>query len=144
MSEVVLMKGLRPPKLPIIQIPKVTSRPAFANKPSFLTSLQPELRNQVYEILFKRENPILIYDRDAVLRAREEAAQFTVDMRADGFSYGFSYGDEDLENELTTDGCTAMAFAGDISSNQMAFFLACRQRYTETIGVCLLLTSSAH
>jgi hypothetical protein len=130
MSKVVPMKGSQPFKPPILQITKAMSCPAFANKPSFLTSLHPELRNQVYEVLFMRKKPVLICDRDAVLKAREVAAQVAA------FGNRVTESDnEDLKNELKAD---------DISSDQTNFFLACRQIYTKAIGVCHLLSSSAH
>jgi hypothetical protein len=43
----------------IISIEKSVSTPATTDAPSFLTTLLPELRNEVYQWLFHREEPIV-------------------------------------------------------------------------------------
>jgi hypothetical protein len=45
-----------------IQIPKVISSLADPSAPSFLRALLPEIRNRVYEALFKRDRPVLLHD----------------------------------------------------------------------------------
>ncbi|KAF2638251.1 TrkH-domain-containing protein [Massarina eburnea CBS 473.64] len=42
------------------EIPSVTSQPEDLGRPSFLTTLPAETRNQVYELLFQRELPIIL------------------------------------------------------------------------------------
>ncbi|KAH8723202.1 hypothetical protein GQ44DRAFT_728881 [Phaeosphaeriaceae sp. PMI808] len=46
-------------------IPKTRSLPADQNKQSFLTGLLPEIRVLVYEVLFKRDDPVLVYNAEA-------------------------------------------------------------------------------
>lgn len=48
-----------------IQIPKTMSSPADPNAPSFLTNLPPDIRNAVYEVIFKRDRPLLIHNPEA-------------------------------------------------------------------------------
>jgi len=48
-----------------IQIPKTMSTPADPSAPSPLTSLPPEMRNAVYEVLFKRDELVLIHNAEA-------------------------------------------------------------------------------
>lgn len=50
-------------KPPIIEITQSTSQPADQDAPSFLTTLPAEIRNAVYNILFKHDGPIEIMDR---------------------------------------------------------------------------------
>lgn len=45
--------------------PNRTSRPTDPSAVSFLTKLPPEIRNCVYELLFKREDPVLLHNADA-------------------------------------------------------------------------------
>lgn len=45
-----------------IAIPRTVSIPADANAPSLLTTLPPELRNRIYEILFKSDDPVMVHD----------------------------------------------------------------------------------
>ncbi|KAF2737131.1 hypothetical protein EJ04DRAFT_521355 [Polyplosphaeria fusca] len=51
------LSGITSKKPNAIQIPRVVSSPANAAKPSYLT-LPAEIRNTIYELLFKREGPI--------------------------------------------------------------------------------------
>ncbi|KAI4640450.1 hypothetical protein J4E93_008656 [Alternaria ventricosa] len=44
--------------------PNRTSRPADPSAVSFLTTLPAEIRNCVYELLFKREDPVLLHNAD--------------------------------------------------------------------------------
>jgi hypothetical protein len=55
---------------PYIRIPKTDSKPAEPNSPSFLTTLPPELRNRIYEVLFRRNEPVLVHNA-SVYHARE-------------------------------------------------------------------------
>jgi hypothetical protein len=55
---------------PYIRIPKTDSNPAEPNSPSFLATLPPELRNRVYEVLFRRNEPVLVHNT-SVYHARE-------------------------------------------------------------------------
>jgi hypothetical protein len=52
-------RTMRPPSHK--PIPKTVSRPINPDEPSFLTSLPPEGRNRIYDVLFKREEPVLLY-----------------------------------------------------------------------------------
>jgi hypothetical protein len=46
-------------------VPKTMSSPNDPGAPSFLTSLPPEMRNMIYEILFKRDEPVLVHNAEA-------------------------------------------------------------------------------
>jgi hypothetical protein len=48
-----------------IQIPKTVSSPADPSAPSFLSTLPPEIRNPIYEVLFKRDGEVLLHDAKA-------------------------------------------------------------------------------
>jgi hypothetical protein len=50
---------------PATSIPKTISAPADPNAPSFLTTLQPEIRMRVYEVLFKRDERVLVHNAAA-------------------------------------------------------------------------------
>lgn len=52
-----------------VKIEKVVSAPADPSAPSILTMLAPEIRNSIYEHLFKRDEPVLLHDPDAYRRS---------------------------------------------------------------------------
>jgi hypothetical protein len=48
-----------------IQIPKTVSSPANPSAPSFLGALPPEIRNRIYEAMFKSDGTVLLHDAKA-------------------------------------------------------------------------------
>jgi hypothetical protein len=50
-----------------VVIPKTTSQPARSDLPSSLTTLPPEVRNSIYEVLFRRKTPVLVPNTDVHL-----------------------------------------------------------------------------
>jgi hypothetical protein len=52
--------SIRTTSLPKIQIPNVFSSPTDPAKLSFLTTFPPEIRNVIYEFLYKRNDPVLL------------------------------------------------------------------------------------
>ena len=100
----------------VIEIPKTTSGPADPRAPSILTTLPPEIRNRIYEYLFKRDGPIVLDD-----------GQAHVELWARGHGIHYTHGgveqqvrDEDLCDVF--EGCTDL-------------LLSCRQVYYEAVGV---------
>ncbi|KAI4920975.1 hypothetical protein J4E85_009090 [Alternaria conjuncta] len=100
----------------VIEIPKTTSGPADPRAPSILTTLPPEIRNRIYEYLFKRDGPIVL-----------DEGQAHVELWARGHGIHYTHGgveqqvrDEDLCDVFT--GCTDL-------------LLSCRQVYHEAVGV---------
>jgi len=100
----------------VIEIPKTTSGPADPRAPSILTTLPPEIRNRIYEYLFKRDGPIVLDD-----------GQAHVELWARGHGIHYTHGgveqqvrDEDLCDVF--EGCTDL-------------LLSCRQVYHEAVGV---------
>lgn len=55
-----------------IEIPKVNSSSIELTAPSFLTTLPPEIRNNVYELLFKGDSPVLLLDVKNYLQIQRE------------------------------------------------------------------------
>jgi hypothetical protein len=78
-------------------IPKTTSGPANPNQPSFLMTLPPEIRNRIYELLFKRDEPVLLHDGEAYRGSLREK------LREDAL--------ENFEHLQTPDSITASANA---------------------------------
>jgi hypothetical protein len=112
---------------PFIQIPKTISSPQDPHAPSFLTSLLPEIRNAVYEVLFLREEPVLVHnapeyypiepDRDWYRRPEEFEAEM------------------DEFNQAHEE-----AIGGDIEFSYdfhlaLPLFRSCRQIYHESVGI---------
>ncbi|CAE7218605.1 hypothetical protein PTTW11_11061 [Pyrenophora teres f. teres] len=51
--------------LAVVKIPKAISGPSGPSVPSFLTTLSPELRNNIYEYLFELHLLVLLHDEEA-------------------------------------------------------------------------------
>jgi hypothetical protein len=108
-------------------IPKTTSGPANPDQPSFLTTLPPEIRNHIYELLLKRDEPVLLHDgkayRESLYEKLREDAQeedekeyceepeFDVEqyVKDDEFHHGFG--------------------------ESIGLLLSCRQIYHEAAGI---------
>lgn len=110
------------------QIPKACSAPADPSDPSFLTTLPPEIRNAVYEVLFKRNKPVLVHNVDAYY-ARES-------LKIESTSHWLF--EEEIEEGLDE------MYDHDVDGNaefRHNFHLAlplldsCRQIYYESAGV---------
>jgi hypothetical protein len=61
---------------PAKSIPKTISAPADPNPPSFLTTLQPEIRTCVYEVLFKNDEPVLVHNAAAYHTEAPTASEY--------------------------------------------------------------------
>lgn len=109
------------------EIPKTLSSPAIAGKPSFLTTLPAEVRNCVYEVLFKRSQHILLHNADAYNPQHPGWVRCGNDER---FREALLIHDEDLErNRLQEDD-----FKHDLGGG-LALLLSCRQVYHKCAGV---------
>ncbi|KAI4674051.1 uncharacterized protein J4E88_008518 [Alternaria novae-zelandiae] len=100
----------------VIEIPKTTSGPADPRAPSILTTLPPEIRNRIYEYLFKRDGPIVVDDGQAHVELL---------VRGHGIHYTHSGVEQQVRDE---DLCDVFADCTDL-------LLSCRQVYHEAVGV---------
>ena len=105
-----------------MQIPKQISSPADPKEPSFL-NLPAEIRNQIYELLFTREEPVLLHNAKAyhaIPPQRIPDSSWPVTVEAF---------DEAYENEI----CQGQIFVHDFQTVTPALLL-CRQVYAEAAG----------
>jgi hypothetical protein len=109
-----------------IQIPKTMSSPADPDAPSFLSNLPPEIRNAIYELLFKRDEPVLLHDPEAW----QITAPSPSDYDSDDWAKSIRDFDERFEAEIGSDA----EFKHD-SHEGLSLLLSCRQVYHESIGV---------
>jgi hypothetical protein len=92
-----------------IQIPKTVSSPADPSAPSFLSTLPPEIRNPIYEVLFKRDGEVLLHDAKAYREGLRQAlgiegaceypgcggdVNHNVDVESDAGDQGYRHGFE--------------------------------------------------
>jgi hypothetical protein len=122
-------------------IPKTTSGPANPNQPSFLTILPPELRKRIYELLFKRDEPVLLHDGEAYrdklrgkLRpdAQENDERFWRPDQGDEDDEEEDYWEEleiDVEPHVKDDDFHHSFGEG------IGLLLSCRQIYHEAAGI---------
>ncbi|RYO19150.1 hypothetical protein AA0111_g10515 [Alternaria arborescens] len=110
-----------------MQIPKQVSGPADPKEPSFL-SLPAEIRNWIYELLFTRDEPVLLHN------AKAYHATLPEDLYTP--FYGFNrrqqlidYFDDSYEDEIVQGGI----FVHDFQTVTPAL-LVCRQVYAEAAG----------
>ncbi|KAH6642901.1 hypothetical protein C7974DRAFT_351893 [Boeremia exigua] len=109
------------------KIPKTTSSPADPNEPSFLTTLPPEVRNAIYEALFKRDDPVLLHDADACYPRYPDPASYMAD---DDHMEQLEFYDEEIDENLESDHEFNHGLGGGLP-----LLLSCRQVYHESVGV---------
>ncbi|EFQ86803.1 hypothetical protein PTT_17837 [Pyrenophora teres f. teres 0-1] len=68
--------------LAVVKIPKAISGPSGPSVPSFLTTLSPELRNNIYEYLFELHLLVLLHDEEAYRHFLIDAGRFGTGDRA--------------------------------------------------------------
>ena len=95
----------------IIDIPKTKSAAADPSARSFLTTLPPEIRNPIYEYVFKRDEPVL--PRDDHVFLENFRYESSIDCRQRIVDKGFRHG---------LSGCVGL-------------LLSCRQVYHEAVGI---------
>ncbi|KAH4080451.1 hypothetical protein HBH46_229970 [Parastagonospora nodorum] len=110
-----------------IQIMKTASSPADPNAPSFLTSLPPEMRNAIYEVLFKREEPVLVHNAHQY-HAHEPYRDDQTDMEV--YMTEVTLFDQIFEAEIGADA----EFHHDLHES-LPLLHSCRQIYHECAGV---------
>jgi hypothetical protein len=110
-----------------IQIPKTTSSPADPGTASFLTTLPPEIRNAIYEVMFKHEKPILLHNAKAY-HARPPETELYSDPTVN--AQVLQRFDAIYETELVH----GEPFAHGLHLS-VPLLLTCRQIYAECIGV---------
>ncbi|KAI4622702.1 uncharacterized protein J4E87_006269 [Alternaria ethzedia] len=100
----------------IIEIPKTSSGAADPGAPSILTTLPPEIRNRIYEYLFKRDGPVILDDG----QVHRELWDW---LHVIHFTHGGV--ERQVRNE---DLCNVFAGCTDL-------LLSCRQVYHEAVGI---------
>ena len=109
-------------KPPMIEITQSMSQPADPDAPSFLTNLPAEIRNTVYRILFTRDQPIEITDR-------EEQRNYPVWLE-----YIDITEDEELEERIEEEAAIYTKWRGHDFDQGINLLRTCRQIYWEAIG----------
>ena len=100
----------------IIEIPKTTSAAADPRTPSILTTLPPEIRNRIYEYLYKSDTPVLLNDDPR--RLNPAATNYVAHSTHGGVK----------EQKSDEDFC--QGFHGCVG-----LLLSCRQIYHESVGI---------
>jgi hypothetical protein len=95
-----------------VQIPQMISAPADPAAPSFLISLPPELRLMVYDVLYKHNGPIVLFDEKSIEEDDESLPRAEWDSEAEYF--------HEYRRSL---------------HSAMPFLLSCRQIYHEAVRV---------
>ncbi|CAN9172883.1 unnamed protein product [Alternaria alternata] len=105
-----------------MQIPKQVSSPADPKEPSFL-NLPAEIRNRIYELLFTRDEPVLLHNAKAyhAISPQDSHHPHWSDLRA-----AF---DDAYDNEINQ----GQFFVHDLQTVTPAL-LVCRQVYAEAVG----------
>jgi hypothetical protein len=109
-----------------MQIPKQMSSPADPTKPSFLDR-PAEIRNAIYEILFKRDESILLHNAQAYHAMPPKESPNA--ENANYYLAALKFFDEEYEREISQD----RAFVHGVEL-VTPFLLTCRQVYSEAIG----------
>lgn len=105
-----------------MQIPKRVSSPADPNEPSFL-NLPAEIRNRIYELLFTRDEPVLLHNAKAYHAIPPQAPHHPY---RNELTAAF---DDEYENEIDQ----GQLFVHDFRTVTPAL-LVCRQVYAEAVG----------
>lgn len=103
------------------------SRPADPSASSFLVTLPPEVRNAVYEVLFKRDRPVLLHNDDAYYPRQLERACY-VDNEA--YNVDLKSYRADIEIDIQQ----GHEFKHDFGAG-IQMLLSCLQVYYECVGV---------
>ncbi|KAI1508562.1 hypothetical protein L13192_07210 [Pyrenophora tritici-repentis] len=112
----------------MMQIPKADSVPMDAEEASFLTTLPAEMRSSIYELLFKKDKPILLHNAAAF--HPEEPSQLQWPHTDDAYSQNMREYWESYEEDAGLDEEFRHNF-GD----GLALLSSCRQLYHEASGV---------
>jgi hypothetical protein len=116
-----------------IQIPKTLSSPANPNEPSLLTSLPPELRNTIYELLLKRDESVMLHNAEAYYPELSKRSSYRSESH---------YNSDMARFDTAFDKC--IGAASEVThgfQETLSLFLVCRQVYHESIGVLYWLNS---
>jgi hypothetical protein len=106
---------------------KTASSPADPNAPSFFTSLPPEMRNAIYEVLFKHDEPVLVHNANAY-HAQEPYRDDYTDMEV--YMTEVTLFDQISEAEIGADAEFHHGFR-----EALPLLHSCRQIYHECAGV---------
>jgi hypothetical protein len=110
-----------------MQIEKTISSPEDPSAPSFLTSLSPEIRNAVYEILFLRDEPVLVHN---------VPDYYPIEPDQDCCRNRWQFEDEMWEFEQAykeaIDGGIEFSYDFHLA---LPLFRSCRQIYHESVGI---------
>ena len=114
-----------------IQFPDHVSRPADVSKPSFLTKLPAEIRNMVYDVLYHRDEPVLLHDgtayREQLFHSLQDAQGIYENVEGEGIGLR-RLPAHNVENYVRDDEFDH-GYAGC-----MSLLRTCRQVYHEAAG----------
>jgi hypothetical protein len=110
-----------------MQIPKTTSSPENPSAPSFLTSLSPEIRNAIYEILFLRDESVLVHNAQSYHATEPERDYFN---DPDMFEAEIQHFEHTFEDDIGGDVDFSYGFHLGVP-----FLRSCRQIYHESVGI---------
>ena len=111
-----------PDMVAFITIPRTIFAPADPEEPSFRTTLPAELRNRIYEMLFKRDGLVLLHNTAAYY------PKLPV-LQPNSSTNSLIMGEFDSQFENNIAGRREFLY-----DSQVALLLSCRQFYHESIG----------
>jgi hypothetical protein len=117
------------PRAMPMRIPKGVSQPADQDCPSLLTTLSPEIRNEVYRWLLVREEPIIY---DGCRSDREREPSFDRDYQFDRY---YDYDEMESSRELSQEELTILRQPSHDIGSCVPLLRSCRQIYFEAIGI---------
>jgi hypothetical protein len=112
-----------------MRIPKGVSQPADQDCPSLLTTLPPEIRNEVYRWLLVREEPIIY---DGCRSDREREPSFDRDYQFDRY---YDYDEMESSRELSQEELTILRQPSHDIGSCVPLLRSCRQIYFEAVGI---------
>jgi hypothetical protein len=111
------------------RLPKGVSQPADQDCPSLLTTLPPEIRNEVYRWLLVREEPIIY---DGCRSDREREPSFDRDYQFDRY---YDYDEMESSRELSQEELTILRQPSHDIGSCVPLLRSCRQIYFEAVGI---------
>jgi hypothetical protein len=121
--------GWRAPRPTPIHIQKGVSQPTNHDSPSFLTTLPPEIRNEVYRWLLVREEPIIY---DGCRSDNERNPSFDRDYQFDRY---YDYDEMESSRNLSQEELTILRQPSHDIGSCVPLLRSCRQIYFEAVGI---------
>ncbi|KAF2246650.1 hypothetical protein BU26DRAFT_567002 [Trematosphaeria pertusa] len=115
-----------------VWIPRGTSHPEDPTAPSFLSTLPAEIRNEVYNLLFKRDEPIVVLDPEECREDLDcclDADSETDDEETEGVGDATEIKHQEWKYP------NLVERASDSIGHAIPFLRSCRQIYTEAVVI---------